>query len=98
MIIGEVCKTLRLRCGLTQDQVCNRANLTQGYYSAIENGGIPSFETLSRLAIVFNLPVYLLIWLATEKKDIPKSQRACYNATKQILDNLLEESIKKNDS
>lgn len=98
MIIGEVCKQLRLRRGLTQDEVCKRTNLTQGYYSAIENGGTPSLETLTRLGIVFNLPIYLLIWLATEKKDIPKNQRANYNATKQILDNIFEEAIKKNDS
>lgn len=93
MILGEVVKGLRLRKGLTQEEVCRIANLTQGFYSAIENGGTPSLETLTRLSQVFNLPVFFLVWLATEKNDLPKHQRKWYNELKPILDNIIEEAI-----
>lgn len=93
MILGETIKMLRLRKGLTQEQVCKRANLTQGFYSAIENGATPSLETLNRLAEVFALPVFFIIWLATDKRDILKNQRGWYNNLKPILDNIIEEVI-----
>jgi len=93
MIIGEVCKRLRLLRGLTQDEVSKQANLTQGYYSAIENGGIPSLETLSRLSQVFEVPLLFIICLATEKQDMPKKQRGWYSVFKKEWDNIIEEVI-----
>lgn len=93
MILGEVVKGLRLRKGLTQEEVCRIANITQGFYSSIENGGTPSMETLCRLSQVFDLPVFFLVWMATEKHDIPRHQRGWYNTLKPVLDNIIEEAI-----
>lgn len=92
MIIGEVVKRLRLKYGLTQDEVCKQANLTQGFYSAIENGATPSLETLIRLSQVFDLPVFFIVWMATEKREISKRHRAWYSTLKPVLDNIIEQS------
>lgn len=99
MIIGEVVKQLRQRKALTQEEVCRIANITQGFYSSIENNSAtPSLETLTRLSKVFDLPVFLLIWMATEKHTIPRHHKKWYNALKPILDNIIEEVITQNES
>ena len=61
MILGEVIKELRQGRNLTQEQICRMANITQGYYSTIENGSTPSIEVLIKLADIFELPLFLLI-------------------------------------
>lgn len=93
MVLGEVMKELRLRKGLTQEDVCRIAMITQGFYSTIEGGAIPSLDTLTKLSQVFDVPIFLLIWKATEKRDIPRHQRGMYNSLKPVLDNLIEEVI-----
>jgi transcriptional regulator with XRE-family HTH domain len=90
MILGTVMKQLRLRAGLTQSDVCKRANLTQGFYSAIENGGPLSLDTLYRLAEVFKVPVFVIVWMATEKRDIPKPLRGWYNDKGPIIDSIID--------
>lgn len=93
MVLGETVKGLRLRKGLTQDEVCRIANITQGFYSSIENGATVSMDTLVKLSNAFDLPVFLLIWMATKKQDIPRHQRGWYITLKPVLDNIIEEAI-----
>lgn len=99
MVLGEAVKRLRLSLGLTQREVCKNANLTQGFYSAIENGAPVSLETLMNLAAVFNIPVFVLLFMATEKREVLKNQRVWYNRIKAEVDALMEEAISiKNDN
>lgn len=92
MNLGEVIKNTRLHLNLTQWQVCDAAQLTQGFYSRIENGlDTPGLDTLQRICKVFDLPLFWVVWRATEIKDIPKSKRQVYNNLKSALDNYLDE-------
>lgn len=47
MQIGKTIKKLRLQAGLTQEELANRANLTKGFISQVENDATsPSIATL----------------------------------------------------
>lgn len=99
MNIGEAIKKLRLHLGLKQEAVCGKANITQGFYSSIENGAIPSIETLSNLAQAFNVPLFFIIIMATEKRDIPKQYRNLCKKLLSSLDAIIEEvTTKHNDT
>lgn len=94
MVLGEAIKSVRLYLELTQEEVCSRANLTQGFYSSIERGiNIPSIETLQRIAEAFGLPLFWIICRATQQQDIPRSKRGVYNSVKPTLNDILQEII-----
>lgn len=93
MNLGEVIRAVRVRLNMTQQQVCDSANIAQGYYSSIENGATPSIEKLERIANTFELPVFILISMATNKQDVPQNKRGWFRKIKPVLDNIIEEAI-----
>lgn len=94
MVLGEALKSARLRLGMTQSEVCSKANITQGFYSSIENCiSIPSFEVLQKISEALELPLIYLVWRASERKDMPKRCRHAYDKVKEVLDNYMEEII-----
>lgn len=94
MILGEAIKNVRLRLGMTQEEVCKRAQLTQGFYSNIENNlNAPSLGTLQKITEAFDLPLFWVIMQATERKDVPKRKREAFDSMKPALDKYLEEII-----
>lgn len=98
MILGEAIRFVRNYLELTQEQVCARANLTQGFYSSIENGNVaPSIDALQRIAAAFDLPMFWLVCYATQYNDIPKKRHAVYKKIKPFIEDILNEIIEKND-
>ena len=52
MEIGTKLKNLRLRCGLTQEELADRCELTKGYLSQLENDlTMPTISTLNDLMV-----------------------------------------------
>ena len=52
MEIGTKLKNLRLRCGLTQEELAGRCELTKGYISQLENDlTMPTISTLNDLMV-----------------------------------------------
>lgn len=96
MNVGVGIKIVRVKLGLTQDDVKNRTGITQGYYSMIENGNSqPSEETLQKLSEAFKVPIILFFWLATNKNDFPKKSRHIYDQLKPLMDEIIDQSILK---
>lgn len=94
MVLGEAIKSVRLYLELTQEQVCQRANITQGFYSAIESGAsTPSIESLQKIADALSIPLFWIICKATQQQDIPKNKRGIYNSIKPTLNDILQEII-----
>jgi len=93
MILGEVIRSTRIKKNLTQQQVCASAHIAQGYYSAIENGVVPTIDILTRISKTFNLPLLFLIWMATEKSDMPKHLKAWYSALEPVFKAIIEEQF-----
>jgi len=95
MVLGEAIKSVRLYLGLTQQEVSKRAGIAQGFYSSIENGAVPSIETLENISHVFGIPLFWLICKATQQQDIPKNKRGIYNSIKPTLNDILQELIQQ---
>lgn len=94
MKLGKAIRTIRLKMGLTQDEVCSRASITQGFYSAIENGSNPpSIETLKRICDAFDIPLILIIWRATDRNELSKKERAWYDNLNPVIDAIIDETI-----
>lgn len=57
-------RAVRERCGLTQEQASNLADLSAKYYQNLESGRRtnPSFEALNRIAHAFRVPIYELFY------------------------------------
>lgn len=96
MNVATGIKQIRLKLELTQNAVCDRSQLTQGFYSMLENGiSPPSFDTLEKLCNAFQVPMIMIIWLGTEKKDIPKKMRPLFDQMKPIMDELINQLTEK---
>ena len=78
MIIAQRLRTLRLEKNLSQGDVEKKTGLLRCYISRVENGHtIPSLETLERLAVAFEVPLYQLFYEGNEPPELPNlSKRA----------------------
>jgi len=71
MNYGKAIRTIRASKGITQKEFSNVLGLDPSYISRIEqNTRTPSTELLELIAKKLDIPFYLLILLASEKKDL----------------------------
>src|SRR5438874_9439770 len=72
MILGERLRTIREEKKLSQGDVEKRTGLLRCYVSRVENGHtVPSIETLEKLAIALQVPLYRLFYEGTETPTLP---------------------------
>jgi len=94
MNIGGAIKDLRLRRLLTQQQIAEKAMLTQGYYSSIENNNNkPTLEVINKIADALGVPIIIIHWLALEKSDIKKHRTSFYEKLQPVIDHLIQEIL-----
>lgn len=92
MNLGEAIKIVRIKAGLTQKEVYTRAQLTQGFYSGLETGmNKPSMDTLERICDALGLPMFLIIFLATDRRSLNRNDRAWFDNLSPVLDALIDE-------
>lgn len=71
MNYGRALRLIRSSRDLTQKQVAGRAKVDPSLISLLENGERqPSTETLERLARALEVPLYLLVLLASDEDDL----------------------------
>ena len=71
MKYGDAIKRLRNARGLTQEEVATAASFDASYVSMVERGRrIPSGTALESLAKALDVPLYLLMLLASEDEDL----------------------------
>jgi transcriptional regulator with XRE-family HTH domain len=76
MIIGERLRVLREVKSFSQGEIEKRTGLLRCYISRVENGHtVPSIETLEKLAIALEIPLYQLFYDGQEPPDIPISYK-----------------------
>lgn len=62
---GQVVRERRIKAGLTQEALAERAELTRNYVSDLERGlKSPTLSTVSALALAFGTKTYLLVQAA----------------------------------
>lgn len=92
MKLGEAIKSIRLKAGLTPKEVYTRAQLTQGFYSGLEVGvNKPSLDTLQRISDAIGVPMFFVIFLATDRHSLKRKDRVWYDNLSPVLNALIDE-------
>jgi len=87
MNYSRAIKTARATKGVSQKKLASLTSLDASYISRIESGDrIPTLEVVETIAKALHIPVYLLMLLASEQKDL---QGLPEKETKEIANNLL---------
>jgi transcriptional regulator with XRE-family HTH domain len=71
MNYGKAIKIARNTRGLTQKDLADRVGITSSYISRMEAGERkPTTETLETISGALGIPMYLMVLMSSEKKDI----------------------------
>lgn len=71
MNLGIAIKFCRQQRDLTQPELAMRAEISPSYLSVLEQGKRdPSFSTLQKVARALNVPLSLLVFVATDPSEI----------------------------
>lgn len=96
-LLGRRIATLRRLKGLTQEQLAERADVTNNYISHIENCRlIPSLETVVKLCGALEVtPDELLLGASTQEKnylsgDILRKLESCTPAERRLVDGFID--------
>lgn len=78
----------------SQGDIAKAAKISQTYLSQIETGNkIPSTEVVKRLCKVYKTPEIALVWLGTQKKDVPKEKHKIFEELSPVMDSLVSKII-----
>lgn len=90
MDLGQAIKTLRMKAGMTQEQLAARCGMSINGVSLIEMGKrTPSTGTIELLCKAFDIPVTYLFLQTIEEEDFPDDKRVLYRALLEPLRNEL---------
>lgn len=96
-LIGKRIATARKECGLTQDKLAEKADISNNYLSHIETSrSIPSLETLVSICDALDVtPDYLLLGTSDRQTDYLVSDIAhklsqCNDYEKRIIFNMID--------
>jgi transcriptional regulator with XRE-family HTH domain len=71
MDYGKAVKTVRVSRGMSQKDLAQRASVDASYISLVEKGSrTPSASNLEKLAAALDVPMYLLVLLASAESDL----------------------------
>ena len=90
MNIGKIIKELRLKNGMTQEELSLRLGVTRPYIHMLEDGERnASPDLMDGMAIVFDIPVSIISFMAMEEKDIPEKKREAFKKLKPSIDDMI---------
>ena len=70
-LIGERIKELRLKYNLTQEELAEKSDISQGFLGRIERGiGFPSLETIINIANALSVGIDRLIFDYIDKDNV----------------------------
>lgn len=101
MNFAEALKTLREAKGLTHEELAARAGIGAWFIKDLEKAaGIPLPEKIAALAKALDVPKQVLLFFATEEKDIAPEKQQVYkqlhNSMKQLILDIVNDE--KNNS
>jgi transcriptional regulator with XRE-family HTH domain len=77
MTMGDRLRELRLRKNISQEEVAKQIGITRSAYSHYEiNNRQPVYETLKKLAVLFNVSLDYIIGGESAKPDTPVTPEA----------------------
>lgn len=94
--IGKVLREIRESKELSQVQVAKSLRMSQGQVSRVESGLYDTeVSTMEKFARLYKMPLSIIIWKATEAKDVPKSKLHAFTKLKPLVDKLIGEMFPK---
>ena len=89
--IGNAIKLCRTKRGLTQGELAERVGFSVSYLSLIEKGKrTPDLEVLNQTAQALNMPLNLLVFLATDKTELAELDRSVAEKLSYLVLELIE--------
>lgn len=90
MNVGQAIKQLRLKAGMTQEQLAEKVGMSVNAISSMELGKTyPQKNTVARLCEAFGISQALFQLSTIEKQDFPEEKRVLYRALLEPLRNEL---------
>ena len=92
MNYGRALKILREKRGLKQKELAEKASLDASYVSQIENGKrIPGTPAVDAIAKALDVPLYLLMLLASDAEDLRGiSEEKARSLGEQLLELIMD--------
>jgi transcriptional regulator with XRE-family HTH domain len=93
MKIGKVIQQTRLQKfpDATQAEFASMCGISQPHLSQIEDGTKkPSPETFQRICAKLDTPEAIVLWLATERKDVTTRKKKAFDMLKPAIDDLIK--------
>jgi XRE family transcriptional regulator, regulator of sulfur utilization len=79
MKIGTAIKTVRIKFGISQEELSNLSGLSQTSISQIENGvKAPTQNSLKKISAALGTPEAVLYILAMDEADIPPNRKEAF--------------------
>lgn len=92
MKIGETIKFLRSKRNISQVELAEQVEITQGFLSLIENGDRePGFELIKKIASKLHIPEQLIFLIACQENPKEKKYSRSLNKIALALDDILRE-------
>jgi transcriptional regulator with XRE-family HTH domain len=77
---------------MKQYEIAESVGITPTYLSQVELGKKePSYELIKSLCALYRIPPAVLLWMATESKDVEKKKRDAFEMIKGPMNNLINE-------
>lgn len=87
MNLGQAIRLCRMQRGVSQSAIANRANCSVSYLSMLENNKRdPTLSTVAKIAEALNVPVGLLLVLATDENELGAIDE-------QVTDQLMQSAL-----
>lgn len=90
MNIGQSIKQLRKERGISQKEFAKLVKISQTYLSLVESGKRDcTIHFLEIIAKGLNMPLSVLFWFASEKKDYPNAVFH-YDSLRPVIDQMIK--------
>lgn len=93
MKLHETLKQVRKdRTSLSQGEAAKAIGISQTYLSQVEAGQkVPSKEVMDKMCEAYKTPLAIVVWMATEPKDVSPGKKAMFKLLKSHVDDLITE-------
>ena len=89
--LGKTIKLCRDRQQLHQKELAEKAGISESYLSLIEKGKrTPNLDVLDSIAKALNIPLNMLIFLASDKSELAKLDQSLAEKLSLIAWNIIE--------
>jgi len=91
--LGKAIKLIRVNKGYSQEKFASLISITPSYLSLIESGKRnPNTKLLERISSNLNIPLSVLIFIATEKEDFKDINEDLYEKISTLALDLIKKS------